>query len=123
MSSSSDVVNAFMRAAADRDYDSALALLTEDVEYQNMMLPAVHGKAAVQQTCDALLSLCTAAEWVVHREVSEGDVVMNERTDRFELNGTWTDLPVAGVFVLRDGLICSWHDYFDLPTIMSAMDL
>ena len=118
-----ETVNAFLTAAAGRDYDTALALLTDDVEYQNMMLPAVHGKAAVQETCDMLLSMCTASEWVVHREVAQGDVVMNERTDRFELNGAWTDLPVAGVFVLRDGLICSWRDYFDLPTITTAMGL
>ena len=118
-----DTVNAFMKAAAARDYETALALVTDDVEYQNMMLPAGHGKAAVQETCEALLALCTGSEWLVHREVAQGDVVMNERTDRFEMNGVWTDLPVAGVFVLRDGLICSWHDYFDLQTIMAAMPL
>ncbi|MDX6215103.1 MAG: Limonene,2-epoxide hydrolase catalytic domain, partial [Frankiales bacterium] len=31
------------------------------------------------------------------------------------------DLPVAGVFQLRDGLISSWHDYFDLQTAMAAL--
>ena len=123
MTSTLDTVNAFMKAAAARDYSAALALVTEDVEYQNMMLPAVHGKAAVQETCDALLSLCSGSEWLVHREVASGSLVMNERTDRFEMNGVWTDLPVAGVFELRDGLIAVWHDYFDLQTIMSAMPL
>ena len=116
-----DVVNDFLMAAAKRDYETACTMVTDDVEYQNMMLPAMHGKQAMQDTCDMLLSMCTDSEWVVHREVASGDVVMNERVDRFEMNGVWTDLPVAGVFVLRDGLICSWHDYFDLPTITNAM--
>jgi limonene-1,2-epoxide hydrolase len=116
-----DVVRAFLKAAAARDYDAALALVTDDVEYQNMMLPAVHGKDAVEQTLEALLALCSDAEWVVHREVASGDLVLNERTDRFKLNGAWTDLPVAGVFELRDGKIALWRDYFDLQTIMSAM--
>ena len=116
-----ETVNAFMAAAAARDYPAALALVTDDVEYQNMMLPAVHGKAALQETCEALLSLCTGSEWLVHREVASESLVMNERTDRFEMNGVWTDLPVAGVFELRDGLIAVWHDYFDLQTIMAAM--
>ena len=118
-----ETVNAFMKAAAARDYPTALALVTDDVEYQNMMLPAVQGKQGLQETCDALLSLCTASEWHVHREVAAGSLVMNERTDRFEMKGVWTDLPVAGVFELRDGLIAVWHDYFDLQTIMSAMAL
>ena len=43
---------------------------------------------------------------------------MNERTDRFLANGRWAELPVAGVFVVRDGKIAIWHDYFDLDTIM-----
>ncbi|MCU1595523.1 MAG: limonene,2-epoxide hydrolase [Frankiales bacterium] len=116
-----DVVNAFLKAAAKRDYETAGTFVADDIEYQNMMLPPLHGKAAMQETCEMLLSMCTDSEWVVHREVESGDVVMNERVDRFEMNGTWTDLPVAGVFVLRDGLIRSWRDYFDLPTILNAM--
>lgn len=118
-----ETVNAFLAAAAARDWDTALPLLSEDVEYQNMMLPAVHGRDQVKETGEMLLGLCTASEWVVHHEVAQGELVMNERTDRFEMGGTWTDLPVAGVFHVREGLITSWHDYFDLQTIMSAMPL
>ena len=116
-----EVVHAFMAAAEKRDYDAAMELLTDDIEYQNMPLPPVHGKAAVRETLEALLALCTGSEWVVHRELASGDLVMNERTDRFELGGKWVDLPVAGVFELRDGRIALWRDYFDLPTIMNEM--
>lgn len=114
-------VNAFLRAAAARDYEAALPLLTDDVEYQNMMLAPVHGHAAVRETLEGLLALCTASEWVVHKELAQGDLVMNERTDRFRMDDTWTDLPVAGVFELRDGRIARWRDYFDLQTVMRAM--
>jgi limonene-1,2-epoxide hydrolase len=116
-----EVVHAFMAAAEKRDYDAAMELLADDVEYQNMPLPPVHGKAAVRETLEALLALCTDSEWVVHRELASGDLVMNERTDRFEMGGKWVDLPVAGVFELRDGRIALWRDYFDLPTIMNEM--
>jgi limonene-1,2-epoxide hydrolase len=116
-----EVVHAFLAAAEKRDYDASLPLLAEDVEYQNMPLPPVHGREAVRETLEALLSMCTGFQVITHREVAAGDTVMNERTDRFELNGTWVDLPVAGVFVVRDGQITLWRDYFDLPTIMNAM--
>jgi len=119
--SSLETVNRFLKAAAARDYDTALPLLAEDVEYQNMPLPAVHGRQAVRDTLEGLMALTTESEWVVHRELAEGDLVMNERTDRFVINGKWIDLPVAGVFVLRGGLISLWRDYFDLPTITNAM--
>jgi limonene-1,2-epoxide hydrolase len=116
-----ETVNAFLRDAAKRDYDTCLPLLAGDVEYQNMMLPAVHGHDQVRETLEGLLALCSDSEWVVHREVADGDVVMNERTDRFCINGTWTDLPVMGTFVLRDGRIALWRDYFDLQTVMTAL--
>ena len=119
--SSLETVNSFLKAAAARDYESALPLLAEDVEYQNMPLPAVTGRQAVKDTLEALMALTTESEWIVHRELADGNVVMNERTDRFVIAGKWVELPVAGVFVLNGGVISLWRDYFDLPTITNAM--
>ena len=116
-----EIVNTFMAAAATRDYDTALPLLTEDVEYHNMPIDPVVGRDAVREQLEFLLAQTTESEWVVHREVASGDTVMNERTDRFLVGGKWVDLPVAGVFVLRDGRIAVWHDYFDLQTVMGAL--
>jgi limonene-1,2-epoxide hydrolase len=116
-----ETVKAFMTAAAGRDYDTALGLLTDDVEYQNMPLPPVHGPQAVKDTLEMLLATTESSEWVVHRELSDGDLVMNERTDRFQVQGRWLELPVAGVFVLRAGRIALWRDYFDLQSFMQQM--
>jgi limonene-1,2-epoxide hydrolase len=116
-----ETVNAFLTAAAKRDYDSALPLLTEDVEYQNMPIAPVKGREAVKEQLEMLLAMGTDSEWTVLREVAAGDTVMNERVDRFQINGQWADLPVMGVFVLRDGLIAEWRDYFDLQTIMGQL--
>ena len=121
MSDALETVHAFLKAAATRDYDAALPMLTEDIEYQNMMLPPILGREAVRETLEMLLGMCTDSEWVVHRELTDGELVMNERTDRFLLHGEWCDLPVMGVFELRDGRIAKWRDYFDLPTVMSKM--
>ena len=116
-----ETVNKFLVAAAKRDYDTALPLLTEDVEYQNMPIAPVKGREAVKEQLEALLAMGGDSEWKVLREVVDGDVVMNERVDPFEIGGKWADLPVMGVFVLRDGLIAEWRDYFDLQTIMNQL--
>jgi limonene-1,2-epoxide hydrolase len=121
VSAALDTVNAFLKAAAKRDYDTALPLLTEDVEYQNMPIAPVKGRDAVKEQLEALLAMGGDSEWKVLREVESGDVVMNERVDRFEIGGTWADLPVMGVFVLQGGLIAEWRDYFDLQTIMNQL--
>jgi limonene-1,2-epoxide hydrolase len=116
-----ETVHAFLEAAEKRDYDTALALVTDDVEYHNIPLPAVYGPQGVKDTLEMLLSTCEGFEVIVHHEVANGDVVMNERTDRFLQNGTWAELPVAGVFVVRGGKVAIWHDYFDLDTIMKQL--
>jgi limonene-1,2-epoxide hydrolase len=116
-----ETVNAFMTAAAKRDYDTALPLLTDDIEYQNMPIAAVKGRDAVKEQLEALLAMGTDSEWKVLREVADGNVVMNERVDRFLLSGKWAELPVMGVFILRNGLIAEWRDYFDLQTIMGQI--
>jgi limonene-1,2-epoxide hydrolase len=41
---------------------------------------------------------------------------MNERLDRFLVDGRWIEVPVAGLFRLRNGRISLWRDYFDLET-------
>lgn len=118
-----DVVNAFLRAAAARDYETALPLVADDIEYQNMMLPAVHGKDAMVETLEMMQGFCESSTWEVLQELASGELVMNERVDTFVMNGVSTPLPVAGVFTVRDGKIVLWRDYFDLQTIMSAMPL
>ena len=116
-----ETVNTFLAAAAKRDYDTALPLLTEDIVYQNMPIPAVTGRDAVKEQLEMLLAMGTDSEWKVLRELADGNVVMNERMDSFVIDGKKADLPVMGVFVLRDGRIAEWRDYFDLQTIMGQM--
>ena len=116
-----EIVNTFLAAAAKRDYDTALPLLAEDIEYQNMPIAAVHGREAVKEQLEFLMATTEDGEWLVERELADGDLVMNERVDRFLIDGKWAELPVAGVFVVRDGRIKLWRDYFDLQTIMSQL--
>jgi limonene-1,2-epoxide hydrolase len=42
--------------------------------------------------------------------------VLTERLDKFVLGGKTVELPVAGVFELKDGKITAWRDYFDMAT-------
>ena len=51
----------------------------------------------------------------------ETDLVLAERVDRFTLKngGKYFELPVNGVFELKDGKIHRFSDYFDLQTFES----
>lgn len=114
-------VSAFISALCRNDLDEACSYVTDDIEYDNVPLAKVHGPEALRTTLAPFLGACSAIEWVVHHQAASGEVVMNERTDRFEMGGRWVQLDVAGLFVLRDGKIALWRDYFDLGAFQRMM--
>jgi len=109
-----DTVNAMIRALEQRDVETALMYMTDDVEYDNVPMGKVFGHEGVRSSLGPFLASCSEVEWVIHHEAASGDVAMNERTDRFHFPHKWAEVKVAGLFVLRDGKIALWRDYFDL---------
>lgn len=116
-----ETVRTFIGHIENKDLDAALALCTSDVEYDNVPMPTVYGLEQVRTLLAPFVSGATAIEWVIHREAESGDIVMNERTDRFQLGERWIEIAVAGVWELRDGKIALWRDYFDLQSFNGQM--
>ncbi len=112
---------AVIAAIERRELPAALELMTDDVEYDNVPMGAVHGREGVRAALEPFLARCTGVAWEVRHEVEQGDVVMNERVDRFEIGGTWREIAVAGLFVVRDGRVALWRDYFDLAAARQAL--
>ena len=108
-----ETVRSFIAAIEARDLDRALALVADDIEYDNVPLGKVHGPDAVRAALGPFLAAASEVEWVVHRQAAEGHLVFNERNDRFHLANGWIDLPVNGVWEVHDGRITLWRDYFD----------
>ena len=118
----SAVVTAFIAAFNRKEVESALLLCAEDVLYHNVPMRPMTGRDQVQAALGPFIGGCDAVDWVVHRQTATGNVVMNERNDRFQLKGRWADLAVLGVFeVNTEGLITLWRDYFDLAEFNKAM--
>lgn len=111
------VVAAFIAAVAAKDLDMALGLVTEDVSYENVPIDPIVGKNAMRATLDTFLKSAKQVEWYMLRQVVSGNVVINERLDRFQIGDGWLELPIAGFFEVTDeGLISVWRDYFDMST-------
>lgn len=116
------VVNTFIERIVAKDLDGACELVTPDVEYDNVPMGKNFGPDGIKAVLGAIVDGVGQVEFRTHRQIVVGNVVANERTDRFEVNGNWIDLPVAGFFEVNDdGLITLWRDYFDLPTLMDQM--
>ena len=114
-------VNAFMQHIESKDIDSAVALLADDVSYENMPIDPISGRDAVRQVLEGFLQPAVRVEWRVLREWEVGGTVINERLDRFQIGDGWLELPVAGFFQVEGGLITIWRDYFDMGSYMSQL--
>jgi limonene-1,2-epoxide hydrolase len=116
-------VTALIRANEARDVDAVLALLTDDVAYENVPMSVMHGHDEIRAMLGPFLGSAERVEWEVLEQVEQGDLVMNERVDRFWLPGDITiELRVAGLFKVRDGKIALWRDYFDLAAFTEQMN-
>ncbi len=109
-----DVVNGMIRALEQRDVETALSFMAEDIEYDNVPMGKVFGHDGVRTSLTPFLAACSEVEWVIHHEAATDGVVMNERTDRFHFPHKWAEVAVVGLFVVREGKIALWRDYFDL---------
>ena len=112
-----EIVTSLVQACERRDLDAVCALVTDDIEYDNVPIGKVYGPDGVRSVLSGgVTAAASDIEWVVHRQVESGDTVMNERTDRFLVDGRWVEIPIAAVFVVRDGRVALWRDYFDLES-------
>ena len=120
-STPTEVVSSFITSIDGRDAAAAVAHLSSQCEYDNVPIGKVHGRKAVLDILEPLLGSCSTVEWPVLRQAAAGNLVFNERLDRFEMAHGWVELEVAGVFEVTNGEITLWRDYFDLATYQNQL--
>jgi limonene-1,2-epoxide hydrolase len=112
------VVESFLAALKAQDLDAALSMLSDDIVYQNVPLPADRGKPRVRRTLQTFMRFATTFDVKMHNIAEHRGVVLTERTDI--LRGPLLDLEfwVCGTFELQDGKIKLWRDRFDVGGFM-----
>lgn len=105
----------FAHWSANRIED-ALAMLADDVLYDNVPLPDVIGRENVRKFhADFGIGTVFKVDWEVTEIAVSGNVVLNERIDIFtHESGGQITLPVMGTLTVENGKITLWRDYFDL---------
>jgi len=96
--------------------------MTDDAIYENVPMSALKGHEEIRSLLGPFLGGAGSCAWEVLNQVEQGDVVMNERVDRFTMaDGKNVAIRVAGVFEIRDGKVAVWRDYFDLAEFTNQM--
>jgi limonene-1,2-epoxide hydrolase len=118
----SETVTAFIQAIERLDIDGAVAILSDDVLYENVPMNPIAGREGVRAALAGFLGSASQVAWPVSSQFEHGNRVVNERVDRFKIGEGWLEMPVAGFFDVNDqGLITLWRDYFDLATYTDQM--
>lgn len=102
----------------------AVTRLADDVDYWNIPLEPVKGRAAAQKFLGPFLAAGShlLEKMDIRHTTSSGDVVMNERLETWVKGDVRIHLPVTGVFEIAGGKISKWRDYFDLGTLKPLLD-
>ena len=111
------VVRAFLKGWDDRDVETCMAQVTDDMCYLNQPLEAIRGKASVRKMIASIFEPAKKVEFKLINVFGNGNKVITERLDQWDWNGsgTWQlQLPVCGMFELtEDGKIYEWREYYD----------
>lgn len=114
------VINAFIAAFDRKDLEGALG------RHRRLLLRQRTARRHAWARQDAripgaIMGGSEPVQFEVLRQATSGKLVMNERIDRFVMNGKQIALPVSGVFEVTDGRISFWRDDSDNGMFMKQL--
>lgn len=128
ISGHADIVQKFLFALADEDFDTFESLAAPGLIWQNVGLPSIRGRQRIMKLLRggegkfgfAVKFHRIAAEGGSRDEPTVGGgTVLTERTDAIILGPLRLQFWVCGTFEINDaGQITLWRDYFDMLDVM-----
>ena len=113
------VVETFLYALQDEDFDTVDRSLADTIEWQNVGFPTIRGRQRIvgmMRRAEGRMGF----EVKIHRIAAEGNAVLTERTDAMVFGPLRIQFWVCGVFEVHAGRITLWRDYFDMFDILKA---
>lgn len=121
MTDNAAIVREFIGAWSRLDADELASYFAADGTYHNIPTAPVTGRENVRKFIKGFAANWSSTDWEIVNLVAAGDVVFAERVDRTRVGPKQVELPCCGVFVMKDGQIKVWRDYFDLSTYLKAI--
>lgn len=123
MSDALSLVQEFCDLMVQRNPALMRPFFDDAIVYQNVGMEATVGIEAVAENLAGQFAMFpNSYEYETCSIAANGDVVLTERIDYITApDGTRHGLPVMGAFVVRDGRIVRWTDYWDTGILMKMM--
>jgi limonene-1,2-epoxide hydrolase len=116
-----ETVRRFCAVWSNVDPDEIAAFFTDDAVYHNIPMDPIAGRDTIKTFIAGFAGGAEQIDFRVRNIVADGDVVLTERVDVFQLPNGKVELPVMGTFEVKDGKIAAWRDYFDMKQFMDQM--
>jgi limonene-1,2-epoxide hydrolase len=113
------VVETFLYALQDQDFDTADASLADNIVWENVGYPTMRGRKRIVGIFRRGQGR-VGFEVKFHRIAAEGNAVLTERTDALIFGPVRMQFWVCGVFEVHGGKITLWRDYFDLFDVVKG---
>ena len=110
------IVEEFICALEALDFEAIEAFLHDDCVYKNVPFHTANGKDHVLRDLQAMMKRVNFFDVEMLSIAENGDTVLTERIDTLGGKFFKAEIELMGIFVIRDGLIVEWRDYFDWST-------
>ena len=121
-----DVIKAFLKVMETNDIDTAVQFVDDKLVYINVPFGfeagTVHGPDGMRSVLGPAFANVIRNEFIIKNVSVDGETIFLERLDRHQLPNGWAELPVVGVFKVKDGKISEWRDYFDMSVFVAQME-
>lgn len=107
------IMRRFLTAMADGDRTTALELMGDRIVYTNVGLATLRGRREAGRVIDLLARPGLGFGVHIISAAADGDTVLTERIDEIVMGPLRMRFWVCGKFVVNDGVIVVWRDYFD----------
>jgi limonene-1,2-epoxide hydrolase len=117
------VVLDFVAAMEANEKDRILAFFDDESVFENVPVGSVTGRAEIWKILESIHDYALSVNYILHNiaEDTANNVVLTERTDCYELPDRMIRFRAMGTFVIENGIIRHWRDYFDLKQCMDQM--
>ena len=117
-------VSAFCGAWASRDVAHIISFLAPDVQWENVPIGIIHGRAAAAERIGAAFVHAASITWsILDIGLSKDGRVLTERIDVLSFRRGVVNLRIMGIFEVGDTGITLWRDYFDLADYERQLSL
>ena len=110
------VVETFLQRCSGLEFYAAFELIDDDCVYRNMPFHTARGKQRVVRDLRGMSRFLNQFDIEMVNIAVNRNVVLTERVDTLGGRFFRVSLELMGVFVIEEGKIVEWRDYFDWPS-------